>query len=281
MTVVIQEFSYAYPDGDWALRDISLRVEQGEFLSIMGANGAGKSTLCLALNAIVPQATGGRIRGNVTVNGLNTKEHPVATFAQQVGIVFQNPESQLFSTSAEAEVAFGLENLGLARDDMQDRVDWALDLLRIGHLRDRPPSQLSGGERQRLAIASVLAMSPQVLVLDEPSANLDSSGKRELLSALQDLKKGAAELTVIMAEHECELIAEFSDRIAVLDGGWLTQLETPERLFSDVVGMHALGLGVPQVSELAACLNKEYGTRLSLTQYQDTHRTLKALMAPH
>ena len=277
MTVVIQDLSYAYPDGDWALRDVSLRVEQGEFLSIMGANGAGKSTLCLALNGIVPQATGGRIRGNVTVNGMNTKEHPVATFAQKVGIVFQDPESQLFSSNVEAEVAFGLENLGWPRDEMRDRVGWALDLLRIGHLRDRSPSQLSGGERQRLAIASVLAMSPQVLVLDEPSANLDPSGKRELLSALQDLKSTVG-LTVIMAEHESELIAEFSDRIAVLDGGRLTKIETPERLFSDIDGLRALGLGVPQVSEVAACLNRGFGVGLSLTRYQDTHRSLRALL---
>jgi len=274
MTVVIQDLSYAYPDGDWALRELSLHVQPGEFLSIMGANGAGKSTLCLALNGIVPQATGGRIRGNVTINGLNTKEHSVATFSKQVGIVFQNPEAQLFSVNVEAEVAFGLENLGLPREEMQERIDWALKLLKIEPLRHRSPSQLSGGERQRLAIASVLAMTPPFLVLDEPSANLDSNGKRELLAALQDLK-GTSGLTVIMAEHETELIAEFFDRVAVLDRGRLVRLEPPERLFADVSGMHALGLGVPQVSEVAACLNGEFGTDLSLTRYQEAHRNLK------
>jgi len=278
MTVVIQDLSYAYPDGDWALRDVTLRVEQGEFLSIMGANGAGKTTLCLALNGIVPQSTGGRIRGNVLINGMNTKEHPVATFAQRVGIVFQNPEAQLFSANVEAEVAFGLENQGLPRNEMQERVDWALDLLRIDHLRARSPSKLSGGERQRLAIASVLAMSPRILVLDEPSANLDPSGKRELLSALQELKSTEG-LTIIMAEHEGELIAEFSDRIAVLDGGRLTKLETPERLFADVGGMHALGLAVPQVSEVASCLNREFDVGLKLIRDQEAHRDLKALLS--
>jgi energy-coupling factor transport system ATP-binding protein len=214
MTVDIQDFSYAYPDGDWALRELNLRVEEGEFLSIMGANGAGKSTLCLALNGIVPQATGGRIRGNITVNGLNTKKHSVATFSQQIGIVFQNPEAQLFSVNVQSEVAFGLENLGLPREEMQERVDWALNLLKIEPLRHRSPSQLSGGERQRLAIASVLAMSPRVLVLDEPSSNLDPNGKGELLAALHDLKSSGG-LTIIMAEHDGELIAEFSDRIMV------------------------------------------------------------------
>ncbi len=276
MTIAIQDFSYAYPDGDWTLRELNLHVEQGEFLSIMGANGAGKSTLCLALNGIVPQATGGRIRGNVTVNELNTKRHPVATFSKQVGIVFQNPDSQLFSVSVEAEVAFGLENLGIPRDEMQERVDWALDLLKIEPLRYRSPSQLSGGERQRLAIASVLAMAPQILVLDEPSSNLDPSGKVELLTALHDLKNSAG-LTIVMAEHDSELIAELSDRIAVLEDGRLARLEAPESLFSDVAGMHALGLGVPQVSEIAACLNQEHETDLSPIRYQDAFQSMKHL----
>ncbi len=276
MTIDIQDFSYAYPDGDWALRELNLHVEKGEFLSIMGANGAGKSTLCLALNGIVPQATGGRIRGNVTVNELNTKRHPVATFSKQVGIVFQNPDAQLFSVSVEAEVAFGLENLGTPHDEMQERVDWALDLLKIEMLRYRSPSQLSGGERQRLAIASVLAMAPQILVLDEPSSNLDPSGKVELLTALHDLRNSAG-LTIVMAEHDSELIAELSDRIAVLEDGRLARLEAPESLFSDVVGMHALGLGVPQVSEVAACLNQEHGTDLSPIRYQDAYQSLKHL----
>ncbi len=280
MTVVIQDFSYAYPDGDWVLRELNLRVEQGEFLSIMGANGAGKSTLCLALNGIVPQATGGRIRGNVTVNELNTKRDSVASFSQQVGIVFQNPDAQLFSVSAEAEIAFGLENLGLPREKIQERVNWAQNLLKIEPLRHRSPSQLSGGERQRLAIASVLAMSPQVLVLDEPSSNLDPSGKEELLAALYDLKNTGG-LTIIMAEHDGELIAEFSDRIAVLDHGRIARLEPPESLFADVAGMHALGLGVPQVSEVAACLNLEHGTDLNLIRYQDAYQSMVAVVDPN
>lgn len=280
MTIDIQDFSYAYPDGEWALRELNLRVEEGEFLSIMGANGAGKSTLCLALNGIVPQATGGRIRGNITINELNTKKHSVATFSRQVGMVFQNPEAQLFSVSVEAEIAFGLENLGLPRDAMRKRVDWALNLLKIRPLRERSPSQLSGGERQRLAIASVLAMSPKILVLDEPSSNLDPSGKGELLAALEDLKS-AGGLTIIMAEHDSELIAEFSDRIAVLDHGRLARLEPPESLFANVDRMHALGLGVPQVSEVAACLNKEHSTNLSAVRYEEAYESMKNVLEPN
>jgi energy-coupling factor transporter ATP-binding protein EcfA2 len=279
MTIVIENLSYAYPDADWALQEVSLRIERGEFLSIMGTNGAGKTTLCLALNGIAPQATGGRIRGTVTVNGLDTKKHPVATLALQVGMIFQNPETQLFSTNVEAEVAFGLENMGVPRLEMQERVNWALELLEIDQLRQRSPAQLSGGERQRLAIASVMAMSPRILVLDEPSANLDPAGKSELLTTLHELKR-TAELTVIMAEHDTELIAEFSDRIAVLDAGQLVQIGTPERLFSDTTAMQARGLGVPQVSEIAACLNSTHDLGLSLTRYQETQQVLKALQNP-
>ncbi len=277
MTIHIEDLSYAYPESDWVLRDINLQIEQGECISIMGANGAGKSTMCMALNGIVPQATGGRIRGSVTVAGHDTKATPVANLAHTVGMVFQNSEAQLFSTSVEAEIAFGLENLGIDRSEMRERVEWSLDLLNIMHLRHRSPFKLSGGERQRLAIASVMATSPGVLVLDEPSANLDPSGEAELLAALLDLKK-ATGLTVILAEHNAELVAEMSDRIAILDQGMLIRIDTPEEIFSRVAEMHELGLGVPQVSELADCLNRHFNQELAFATYVQATSVLEALV---
>lgn len=264
--VIVRDLSYAYPDGDWVLRGLSLRVEEGEFLSIMGPTGAGKSTLCFALNGIVPRATGGRIRGDVIVDGLNTKQHSVATLGQKIGVVFQNPETQLFNMSVETEVAFGLESLGLPRQQIQRQVEWALEVMRLERLRERSPAQLSGGEKQRLAIAAVMAMSPKVLVLDEPSSNLDPMGKREVFRTLRELRDSLG-LTVIMTEHESELVAEFSDRVAVIDAGEMVLVDTPERVLGDVDRMRKLGLAVPQVSEIAHCLNQYHGTKLRLTRY--------------
>ena len=194
-TISINNLSYAYPaltpeeQPEWVLRGISLAVEAGEFLSIMGPTGVGKTTFCLALNGIVPQSTGGRIKGDVLVDGLNTKRQPVAALAQRVGMVFQDPETQLFNMTVEAELAFGLENLGLPPAEIQERVQWALALVKMEGFMNHSPFHLSGGQKQRIAIASALAMTPRILVLDEPTANLDPLGKREVFSVVRELRR--------------------------------------------------------------------------------------------
>ena len=275
--ISVRDLSYAYPgepQPDWALQDVSLELRNGEFLSIMGPTGAGKTTLCLALNGIVPQATGGRIRGNVMVGSLNTKRATIAALAQKVGVVFQNPEAQLFNLSVESEIAFGPESAGLPRAEIRKRVDDSMALMGLDHMRDRPPSQLSGGEVQRLAIASILAMSPEVLVLDEPSSNLDTHGRAQLMSAMRGLRD-SRETTVIMVEHHVELIAEFSDRVALMDSGRLELIGRPDRVFAEA---RELGLGVPQVTEVAECLNRQLGTDLTFTQYEQSERVLSAML---
>jgi energy-coupling factor transporter ATP-binding protein EcfA2 len=222
--LTVENLSYAYPSihkgeaPEWVLREINLAVEGGEFVALMGPTGVGKTTFCLALNGIVPHLTGGTIRGQVVVDGLNTVKHPVSRLAQSVGVVFQDPEAQLFNPSVEAEVAFGLENLGIPRAEIFERVAWALALVDLQDLAGASPRRLSGGQKQRVAIAALLAMRPKILVLDEPTANLDPQGKAEVFAALGSLRQ-AYGTTVFLVSHESEYIAELSDRVIVLAEG--------------------------------------------------------------
>lgn len=277
--VRVEDLHYSYTTEpldapvDWVLRGVSFEVEEGEFLSIMGPTGVGKTTLCLALNGIVPQSTGGVIQGDVFVEGLNTKRHPVSEMAQRVGLVFQEPETQLFNMSVEAEVAFGLESLGVDPSEIAERVDWALAVVGMSGLRNRSPFHLSGGQKQRTAIASILAMTPRILVLDEPTASLDPLGKSEVFSVVRELRRQRG-MTIIMAEFESEHIAEFSDRILVLDQGQVELQGTPAQVFSQVERMRQIGLAVAQVSEVAHDLNRRFRTDYSFTQLEDAYRAL-------
>lgn len=274
--VRIENLGYSYPpldiDGspEWVLSDINIEIDEGEFVSIMGANDVGKTTLCLSLNGIVPHSTGGTIRGDVFVDGLNTKRHPVSDLARRVGVVFQEPETQLFNVSVETEVAFGLESLGVPNVEINERVTWALSMVGMSKFREHSPFKLSGGQKQRVAIASILAMSPKILVLDEPTASLDPLGKTEVFSIVRDLRQQLG-MTIIMVEHESERIAEFSDRVIVLGDGTAKMASTPADVFAQAREMRALGLSIPQVSELANCLNRRHKTSYMFTQLEEAY----------
>jgi energy-coupling factor transporter ATPase len=277
--VTVDNLSYAYPapepDGtsEWVLQSISLEIEEGEFVSIMGPTGVGKTTLCLALNGIVPQSTGGVIKGDVHVYGLNTKRHPVADLAQHVGVIFQDPETQLFNMTVEAEVAFGLESLGVPAEEIFERIEWALAVVGMSEFRNRSPFHLSGGQKQRVAIASVLAMTPKILVLDEPTASLDPLGKTEVFSVVRELRQQRG-MTIILVGHESEQIAEFSDRVVVLNHGQVELVGTPAEVFGQVERMRTIGLAVPQVSDLAHSLNGYHQTNFVFTQLDQACRAL-------
>jgi len=160
--------TYTYPIGTKpAFEDVSLNIEKGEFVILTGPSGCGKTTLCRCFNGLIPHFYGGKLEGEITVSGLQVSEHPIHELAQHVGMVFQNPENQLFALSVEKDVAFGLENLGVPREEIRERVDWALKMAGIYGLKDRAPYELSGGQQQRVALASVLAMQPEIIVLDE------------------------------------------------------------------------------------------------------------------
>ena len=278
--VEIDDLHYAYPPL-WAgaapvevLYGVSLTVERGEFLALMGPTGVGKSTLLMTLNGIVPQSTGGVVRGRVTVLGADTRATPVAELARRVGIVYQDAESQLFSTTVEDEVAFGPENLGVDPHEIAERVAWALDVVDMSTHRNRAPSQLSGGQKQRVAIAATLAMLPEVLVLDEPTAALDPVGQREVLAVVGRLYR-ERRATVVMASHDAEQVAEFADRVAVMVEGRIARVDEPRRVFEDPGFLASAGLAAPQVCEVALGLNRRLGTHFSFATLQEAVGALR------
>ncbi len=219
--ITLDGVSYRYPDADRpALSEITTAVEPGEVILLRGASGSGKSTLLRCLNGLVPHSTGGKFRGRVVVCGLDTREHPPRRLGMHIGFVFQHPDAQFVLEDVEAELAFGLENLGLRRPLMRKRVEEVIDQVGINPLRRRRIDTLSGGERQRVAIAAALAMHPDALVLDEPTSQLDPQAAEDVLQVVLRL---VAELgmTTVIAEHRVERIAPFVDRIWTLDAGVL------------------------------------------------------------
>jgi energy-coupling factor transporter ATP-binding protein EcfA2 len=254
IAVKIENLSFTYSGGEKpALNKINLEIKRGEYLGIMGLNGAGKTTLGLSINGIVPQSTMGIYEGNVTVEGLDTSTTPVREMARTVGIVFDNPEFQMSQVSSAEEVALGLENLGVPNEEMPPRVGAALGTVGLAGFEERSPMGLSGGQQQRLAIASVLAMQPKILFMDEPTSNLDPIGKEEVFELARKLNREEG-MTVIVAEHEAEVLAAYADRIVVLHQGEIVMIGTPSEVFSRGAELAKIGLRVPQATELALSL---------------------------
>jgi energy-coupling factor transporter ATP-binding protein EcfA2 len=216
--IAIDQVTYSYPGAAApVLRDLSLGIGEGEFLLVCGPSGAGKSSLLRLINGLVPHFYGGRFGGRVLVEGRDTLAHQPRELADIVGFVFQDPESQFVVDLVEDELVFGMENLGMAQPVMRRRVEEVLDQLAIAHLRRRRVSSLSGGERQRVAIAAALCAQPRVLVLDEPTSQLDPHGAEEVLTALQKLNADLG-LTIVLCEHRLERVVQYVDRIVYLGG---------------------------------------------------------------
>jgi len=231
--IVITDFSYKYPAAsDFVLKEINLRVRRGEFVGVMGPTGAGKTTFCLALNGIVPHFYGGDFYGAVTVAGLDTVRHATYELAQHVGMVFQDPEIQLTAPTVAGEIAFALENVKTPVAEIKRRIAEALKAVRLEGLEQRHPHQLSGGQKQRLAIASALALRPQVLVLDEPTSQLDPVGADEVFAVVRELNRKQG-ITIILVSHASEEVAEYADRVLLLAGGRLLAASPPRSFFQD------------------------------------------------
>lgn len=276
--VEVCSLSYTYPGSPKpTLTNVNLSVEEGEFILLTGPSGCGKTTLCRCLNGLIPNSYGGEFTGKVIVDGLVTTEHPVYEIAQHVGLVFQNPENELFCTSVEREVAFGPENLALPRDEIRKRVEESLAMVGISHLRDKSPEELSGGEQQKVAIAALLAMKPKILVLDEPTANLDPASAQSVLNTLLKLNEESG-VTMILVEHRLEMVAHMADRCAILNEGRLVLVGEPEEvLYSDEA--EAIGIGIPKVVQVAKNLgiNKITGKKpLTSWSLADLLRVWKA-----
>ncbi len=245
-------FQYAASDA-YALQDISLTIDEGEYVAILGLNGAGKTTLELCINGIIPNMVMGDLEGEVRVAGVDATDTPVREMAKTVGIVFDNPEFQMSQMTVAEEVALGLENLGVPYEEMRGRIADALAMVDLVGFDERMPLALSGGQQQRLAIAAVLAMRPRILVMDEPTSNLDPIGKQEVFEIAARLNRDNG-MTVVMAEHEVEVMARYADRVIVLDGGRIVANGTPREVFAQRELLERIGLRPPQATELALWL---------------------------
>lgn len=243
--IKIREVSYRYPSRkDYAIKDINLKTGKGEFVLITGKSGCGKSTLLKCLNGLIPHESHGEFKGEVIIDGLNTKDSSTKVLAQRVGLVFQNPDEQIFSTQVVREVAFGCENLCFPRDEIIERVEWALDKVGMGKYINANTSELSGGQKQRVAIASVLALKPKIIALDEPLSHLDLKGAKEVLDVLKSLNDEG--LTVVLVEHRIHEVYKLVDKIVVMDGGKIVLEGEPERIITDDT-LKKLELRLPNV----------------------------------
>ncbi|MCU1470598.1 MAG: energy-coupling factor transporter ATP-binding protein [Glaciihabitans sp.] len=252
--VIFDDVSYAYPGTEeLALRGVSLEIQAGEYVAILGLNGAGKTTLGLCVNGVIPTMLGGELTGTVTVAGLNVIEYPVREMAKVVGMVFDNPEFQMSQMSVAEEVALGLENAGVPYEDMKRIIPETLELVGLSGYEERSPLGLSGGQQQRLAIAAVLAMKPNILIMDEPTSNLDPIGKQEVFDMAAKLNRERG-MTVIVIEHEVEVMARYADRVIVLDKGRVIMNGTPDDIFTRVTELATLNLRVPEAARVATLL---------------------------
>jgi energy-coupling factor transporter ATPase len=253
--VEIKDLTYTYPGGSrQSIKNVSVKIEKGEFTLITGPSGCGKTTLCRCFNGLIPHFYQGEIKGTINVAGLNIIEHPIYELARHVGLVFQNPENQLFALSVEKDVAFGLENLGVSREEIRKKVDWALKLTGIEDIKDRAPHELSGGQQQRVAIASVLAMQPELIVLDEPTSFLDPLSARRIFEVIHQLNKSLG-ITVVLVEHRLDLTAKYADHIIIMNEGNVAMDGDPREILRSEE-TRLIGVGVPKATRLYQLLRK-------------------------
>lgn len=264
MTTIIeaQNLTYSYPGSTKpSIKDVSLKIEKGEFVILTGPSGCGKTTLCRCFNGLIPHFYSGTLSGEIHVAGLNVLEHPIYELACHVGLVFQNPENQLFALSVEKDVAFGLENLGVPREEIRRRVDWAMQMTGIYDLRERAPHELSGGQQQRVAIASVLAMQPEIMVFDEPTSFLDPLGAKKIFEVINGLNKKLG-ITVILVEHRLDLAARYADHVIVMNEGEIVLDGEPREILNSEKA-RLIGVGVPKATRLYQILKEENNLPLS------------------
>jgi len=252
----VVNLSYTYHNdeehkSDWVLNNINLKINKGEFVAILGHNGSGKSTLAKHFNGLLRP-----MQGAVFIKDMDTSyENLQWDIRQTVGMVFQNPDNQIVATTVEEDVAFGPENLGVDPKEIRQRVDYALNVVGMYEYRKHAPHLLSGGQKQRIAIAGVIAMKPECIVLDEPTAMLDPIGRREVINTIKKLNKEEG-ITVVLITHYMDEAVE-ADRVVVMEKGSIIMDDKPKAVFSKVEKLKKVGLDVPQVTELLFELRKD------------------------
>ncbi len=251
-----------------ALNSVSLEVNEGEVVALVGPSEAGKTTLCMTINGLIPHEFRGQFNGNVKVRGMDTLAFEPHQFASTVGMVFQEPENQFVMTSVEDEIAFGMENLGVPTEKIEERLSWVLKVTRLEGLEKKHPRALSGGQKQRVAIASALVLEPKILVLDEPTSELDPVGKTEVLSLIGQLNREHG-ITIVIVEHETEMLAEMAQRVILLSKGRVALEDGARQFFAKPQVLREYGLFVPQVAEITSRVTG--GSKVSVTYDEAKH----------
>ena len=249
--IELEDIHYRYHEDDVreALAGVSLEIRRGEWLAIIGHNGSGKSTLAKVMNGLIEANT-----GSVVVNGKTLTEETVFDARRTVGMVFQNPDNQFVGTTVEDDIAFGLENIGLPREEMLERVTKVLEMVKMSEFRTKEPARLSGGQKQRVAIAGVTALEPEVIILDEATSMLDPKGRLEVISTIQKLHK-EKKITVISITHDLDEAAQ-ADRVVLMEQGQIQQIGTPKEIFKLGSKLVEKGLDVPFAEKLIEALRE-------------------------
>lgn len=274
MTVMIdlKNVSYRYPvSNDFALKKVSFSIEKGKFTAIIGNNGSGKTTLCNTIRGFVPHFYKGDLEGEVVVDNTKMMDYQLGQLGEKIGYVFQNPFIQVSGVKDNVfeEVAYGLENLGVPVGEIRDRVEEMLKLVKIEHLRDKSPFELSGGQRQRVALASIIVMDPEILVIDEPTSQLDPIGTEQVFDIIRLMKERGK--TIILVEHKMDLIAEYADDLLVMHEGELVMQGPVREVFANPK-FEKYQIQYPHVTEIALQLQKS-GTPLSFIPIRDKELT--------
>lgn len=257
--ITIQDLSFTYKDEkNPALQEVSLTIPDGGFLGVIGPAGAGKTTLARAISGMIPHLYPGDFYGSVSVNGMDTFEASLLDLSRQVGMVFQDVDSQLISPVVEDEMLYGLENFAVSREEIPGRIEEALQKVGIADLKERSIGSLSGGQRQKVAIASILALKPRVLVLDEPTGELDPRSSRRVFTLLKELNEEQG-ITVILIEQKIMLLCEFAKQLAVLSEGRIFRQGDTREVLADAEELLALGVNCPRVTTLSRTLSARTG----------------------
>jgi len=254
--IKVENLTVRYPLAEKpGLNNISFDIQKGEMIGIIGPCLAGKTSLCLCLKGLIPHMVTALMEGTVQIEGIDTRQSKVPELAKKVGMVLDDPEAQLTQLTVKEEIAFGLQNLGVPRDEIEKRVAEMIDLVGLKGLEDRAPIDLSGGQQQRLSIGSVLAMYPDILVLDEPTSNLDPIGKEEVFEVLSNLK-GEKHMTIVVVENDVERLAVFADRVIFLSEGEIATIGRPSKVFNEIDLLEAKGENSPQVTTLCSRIKR-------------------------
>jgi len=265
--VEISNYSWKYINTQSpALKDISLTIEEGTFVGVVGPNGSGKTTLALSMDGLIPGQYHGIKQGEVRVFGKEVEEYSGGELQQIVGVVFSDPESQFTAMTVEDEIVFGMENLGLAIPEIRERLDWVVDLTELGDMLDKPPYELSGGQKQRVALAAVLAMTPRIMILDEPTSMLDPISRKRIFEVLEKLRREQSN-TIIVIEHSLENLVPLTDRMILLHDGHILLEDEPHAFFKQTEFLLEKNVFPPEATQLFYRLSVDgrYEGQLPLT----------------